>query len=576
MSTSSNKWYNFFVFKKSSLFLFLIVICLIVAAILGAKTPTLITNLSKSYQDYSLFNAAIVALFLNFLGVYLNRVCYQLLINKYVRMLIQNARLNSYTKWLTASELQSEKYPQGEIISRIMSDTEAIRELITSGAFGIFIDLSFVVSCLFGFIKLHKFTGVFISFSEVAATLFLFWGSSLMRDMFLKLRNSQAKVNRVTANVVGGFSQMYYTNHSGYAVSKSAASFDEFLDNQHKVNSMDAFYYAIAESLYPILLSLVVFVFPYSKITEAALIFAIVDLIQRSINPIKEISGKIANIQRAKTGVDRIINFLNDLTFEKNINQKELNFNQFEKLEVSIDQFTYPHRSNEENKIPFSLQNIKFEGKGGDLIGIVGLSGSGKSTLLNLLAGTIKSKDSNVKIYYKEGIISSLDEISYSKKVSLVSQDSHIFTESLKFNITMSFEEDLNFHERYENFKQQIPYLKAWGISPEDKIIPSKLSLGQRQLIAGIRSLYLNKDIVFFDEISSALDPELELSLRKMILLIQEHSLTIIVAHRIETIMQANNILVMENGRVIQSGKHEILMTNSEVYQKFIEELSHY
>ena len=167
------------------------------------------------------------------------------------------------------------------------------------------------------------------------------------------------------------------------------------------------------------------------------------------------------------------------------------------------------------------------------------------------------------------------DEKNYLNKVSLVSQDSHIFSESLMFNITMSFEADPTFIEKFEKFKVQIPYLKKWGIGPEDKIIPNKLSLGQRQLIAGIRSLYLNKDIVFFDEISSALDPELELSLRKMILLIQEHSLTVIVAHRIETILEASKILVMENGRIINSGIHNDLIKESSVYQKFIEELSH-
>ena len=84
MNTSNNKWYNFFIFGNSGLFLLLIGICLIIAAFLGAQTPTLITGLSKSYEDFSLFKLAIISLFLNFLWVYLNRVCYQLLINKYV------------------------------------------------------------------------------------------------------------------------------------------------------------------------------------------------------------------------------------------------------------------------------------------------------------------------------------------------------------------------------------------------------------------------------------------------------------------------------------------------------------
>jgi ATP-binding cassette subfamily B protein len=99
--------------------------------------------------------------------------------------------------------------------------------------------------------------------------------------------------------------------------------------------------------------------------------------------------------------------------------------------------------------------------------------------------------------------------------------------------------------------------------------------LGQRQLLAGIRACYLKKNIVFFDEISSALDSELELALRNLVLLIQKISLTIIVAHRVETIMSADKIFVMDKGRVIGSGKHKELMDTSEVYQNFIGKLSH-
>ena len=123
----------------------LLIICLTVAAWLGARTPTLISNLSRDYSDSNLFHTALIALLINFLSVYTNRVVYQLAVNKYVRLLIQYARTETYGRWLSSHELDSDKYPQGEILSRIMSDTEAIRDLVTSGSFGIFIDLCFVV-----------------------------------------------------------------------------------------------------------------------------------------------------------------------------------------------------------------------------------------------------------------------------------------------------------------------------------------------------------------------------------------------------------------------------------------------
>lgn len=571
----------------------LVLVCLCISAWLGVKTPLLIANLSTHYSEDALFQSALMALLINFLAVYVNRVVYQLAVNKYVRLLIQYARTQTYGRWLSSNEHDSEKYPQGEILSRIMSDTEAIRDLITSGSFGIFIDLCFVASCLVGFITLNPFTGFFISGTEIVATILLIWGSQLMRDVFMRLRNAQAKVNRVTANVLGGFHQMYYTRHDNYASLKSNTAFEEFLVRQNQANNMDAAYYALAESLYPILLALVIFIFPYSGLTEAALIFAIVDLIQRSINPIKEISGKIANIQRAITGIDRIQQFLNDMPMKITLNQDRLlseeHHSKLVRMDVEIDHFNYPKRAKraeeekEEVRDFFALKDIKFAGHPGELIGIVGLSGSGKSTLLNILAGNLIAPDAKVQLHmrsegraYELGI-KDLDE--YRQEVSIVSQESHIFSESLLFNITLKRDpapqEIEHFEAAWSKLEECIPYLKTMGLSTYQKITPSKLSLGQKQLLAGVRACYLKKNIVFFDEISSALDSELEHALRECILLIQEFSLTIIVAHRVETIINADRILVMEKGRVINSGKHQELLGASSVYQEFIRELSH-
>lgn len=561
----------------------LLLLCLAVSAYLGAMTPALISDLSRNYESDSLFHSSIIALLINFLAVYTNRVIYQLAVNKYVRMLIQYARTETYGRWLSSHELDTEKYPQGEVLSRIMSDTESIRDLISSGAFGIFIDLCFVVSCLFGFITLQRFTGFFIAGAEVAATILLIWGSQLMRDMFMRLRNSQAQVNRITANVLGGFQQIYYTRNDRYASRKSEVAFLDFLQKQNQVNTMDAAYYAVAESLYPILLALVIFIFPYSKLTEVALIFAIVDLIQRSISPIKEISGKIANIQRAATGIDRIQNFLNDIPAKKTFIMEEGAAQiPFLKMKVDIERFVYPPRKGVvagDEREHFSLADIHFEGSSGELIGIVGLSGSGKSTLLNILAGNILAPEADVRLLMGrsddgyELHLRDLDE--YRREVSIVSQESHIFTESLMFNITLKRVEPADFREQWNFLTENIPYLKSWGLGPDDIVVPQSLSLGQRQLLAGVRACYIKKNIVFFDEISSALDSDLEYSLRKLVLLIQQFSLTIIVAHRVETIVNADKILVMDKGRVTDMGIHQELLLHSKVYQDFIGELSH-
>ena len=121
---------------------------------------------------------------------------------------------------------------------------------------------------------------------------------------------------------------------------------------------------------------------------------------------------------------------------------------------------------------------------------------------------------------------------------------------------------------------KEIPYIANWGIEPKDICHPKDLSQGQKQLICALRACYLAKPIVLFDEISSALDSDLEEALKKLVLLIQERSLTIIVAHRIETIKNAQNIIVMDNGVIVGMGEHKELMENSTHYQNFIKQLN--
>ena len=587
MSTSNNKWSKFFFFIGGNPLLIVVGICLIGSSILGALTPQKITDLAQSYEDETLFYESLWSLAYLFCGVYVNRVIYQLAVNKYVQLLMQNVRSLCYDKWLHAydmkssSQSKSDDYPQGEVIARIMNDTESFRELMTSGSFGIFIDVFFVISGLISFVTLNKVTGISLAIFEVLASILLIWGSRYMRVVFMEVRRSRADMSRLLSNMVGGIKESFYTRHENYASKRGEIVFNDFLTKQLTANIWDAGYYSTAESLYPILLAFIVFLFPYSNITEAAIIFAIVDLIQRSIGPVKDVAAKIANIQRAYTGVTRINEFLTHL--DESLSSKSQKFKgvrEIKKVEVGIKKFEYPRKSGQDDETPFCLQDIHFEAQPGELVGIVGISGCGKSTLLNIMSANILPHEGGIYLSTAEGENISFpgnqleDIIEYREQVGIVSQDSHIFSDTVSFNICMSREVPDNFVEFWDSVVAQIPYVQHWGIGPNDLLDQKSLSMGQKQLLAAIRSCYLKKPVVLFDEISSGLDSDLELALRRMVLLIQESSLTFIVAHRLETILEADQIIVLEEGRLVNSGKHTKLLEESIVYRQFLEELS--
>lgn len=586
MSTLKNSWSKFLAYEGSSKYIFGMIFTLILTSLLGASLPIYMSRLSTHYAQKELFLQTLKILSVIFIATFVNRSTYNIIINKYVVGLVHYVRSYCYSKWLlsydiqTSSENKIDRYPQGEVLARIMSDTEALRELVTSGTFGILIDLFFVFSSLASFISLNQISGIGLALIQVFACAVLIWGSKYMRDVFMKVRLARADLYKTMADIIGGTKENYYVENHQYASKKSVGVFEEFLTRILQSNVWDASYYSLAESLFPIFLAFAVVIIPYSKITEVGLIFALVDLIQRSIGPIKDVSSKIANIQRAASGITRINEFIDDLDHARATNLEAADFNlDFSEFHANIEKFEYKKHGG--NESVFTLRNIEFSAKKGELIGIVGMSGSGKSTLLNILCANILPDIGSIKLSGNlekfEFNFHDVEKFSkYRQLIGIVSQDSHIFTQSVLYNITMGKEENLseNFSEFWAQVEKNITYIKTWGIGPETILEQNKLSLGQKQLIAAIRACYLKKPIVLFDEISSSLDSNLELALRQMVLLVQKNALTIIVAHRLETIINSDKILVIDSGTKVSEGSHEFLLKESDIYCQFIAKLS--
>ena len=128
------------------------------------------------------------------------------------------------------------------------------------------------------------------------------------------------------------------------------------------------------------------------------------------------------------------------------------------------------------------------------------------------------------------------------------------------------------FSHFWRDIKGSIPYLNHWNLGPGDKIHLGKCSAGQRQLISAIRALYLKKKIILFDEISSGLDGDLEEALRRTLRRAQSLGVVFMVAHRPETLLEAQCLLVMDRGEIVARGQASQLRRECALYRKFIEE----
>ena len=269
MSISNSKWSSFLL-DRVSLFLSLVIFtCLGVAAYLGYLLPQSIATLFETYQDEKLFFEIIKFLLIIYMCEYLNRVIYTITTNKYVQHALLQTRLYCYREWLLSYEVQRSKkagkeFPLGEVLARLMNDTESIRELISSGTFEIFVDILFIGSCLYSFIQIDQFSGMVLMGIELITVIALILGSKSMIRTFLKVRKEMGILSRAVADVTQGMRENYYNDNGQFAQKKVRGKFQNFLREQFRANIFDASYSSVAESLYPIFLAVVGIVFSYS------------------------------------------------------------------------------------------------------------------------------------------------------------------------------------------------------------------------------------------------------------------------------------------------------------------------
>ena len=568
MSPSSLKsnWWTYIWLKSEAPLAIFIVINLMISAVTGYLTPKFITAFYESINNDATFKQEMTYLIVLFIVEYLNRFLFTISSHRYIQILLTEIRKQSFALWLKApfkrKSGKHDEYPLGEVLARLMNDTDAVREVVSSGSFGIFIDIIFILSCLISFLQLNSTTGVSLFIAEVIACLLLIKGSKFMAVVFADVRRITGLMARVVTDLTSGLKELFYSPNDKYASKRGQKIFEEFLDKQLHANIWDAGYYSAAESLYPILVALVMIIVPHSQIVEVAILAALIDLIQKSITPIKDVASKISVIQRARTGIDRLHQF-NDSFHQDNLERMDFTDLEAESMKFDLELFQYDKG--------FKLEKIQFEIHRGEILGILGESGSGKSTLLKLLSGQYHTFTGTITMDGK--VIDAQDEKGlrlFSSYVSLISQDSHVFTETLKFNVTLGAEE--GFDEFWKLACNSIPYLNRWGLKPEDKILPKGLSMGQKQLISGLRALFLKKPVILMDEISSGLDSELEAALRDLIRFFQSRSMTIIVTHRLETILNSHKLILIEAGKIEATGSHQVLRSVPK-YQEFLKHL---
>jgi subfamily B ATP-binding cassette protein MsbA len=283
--------------------------------------------------------------------------------------------------------------------------------------------------------------------------------------------------------------------------------------------------------------------------------------------PIKELSSVNNRIQESSAAADRIFEILDTQPTIRNIN-KPVEVKYFkDSIEFRNVSFQYED-SNEQ-----ILDNISFKVKRGEILAFVGPSGGGKSTLVDLIprfydpsSGTILLDNLDIKEINIEDL---------RKLMGIVTQETFLFNESVKRNIAYGLMEfpfekivDAAKTANAHNFIMEMPNGYETVIGERGV----KISGGQRQRLSIARALLKNPEIMIFDEATSALDNESELLVQEAIERLMINRTTFVIAHRLSTIRNANRIIVLDRGKIVQYGTHDDLIQNEKgLYRKFYE-----
>lgn len=299
---------------------------------------------------------------------------------------------------------------------------------------------------------------------------------------------------------------------------------------------------------------------------KASEFIGFIALFSQFIAPIKTFSSAISRIQKGIVSYQRIKNLLNE---EKTVSESDegIKIQQFhDELKVENLFFKY------ETKNKYALENINFTLKKGETLALVGPSGGGKSTLVDLICRFYEPTQGNIFI---DGIpLNQIHAGSFRKLMGIVTQEGVLFHDTVANNIayansTASKEEIIQAAKiaNAHDFIMQLP-------NGYDTLIGERgtmLSGGQRQRIAIARAILRNPQLLILDEATSALDNESEKLVQEALNQLMKDRTSIVIAHRLSTILHANKILVIEEGKIVETGNHEELLKKKGLYAKLYE-----
>ena len=455
----------------------------------------------------------------------------------------------------------------GDILQR-MGDYERLERFITGKTLNIVFSL--FTFLIFGFILLFYSVKIFIIFltGSILYTLWIFLFLSKRKILDYKYFEQRAISQSYTYQLIFGMQEIKLQN----CEKRKRWEWEEIQADLYKTNieslKLDQYQEAgnnFINELKNILITIVAATSVINGEMTLGMMLAIQYIIGQLNSPIEQTVSFIQDLQDIKISLERINDIHQKEDENKNKYVKSLNIL---KKQIDINNLVFQYEGPHSKKV---LKNINLVIPHNKVTAIVGASGSGKTTLIKLLLQYYSPVKGNIKINNTD--LNDINTVMWRKKCGAVMQDGYIFSESIAHNIAVSDNEidkekliyaakTANIH----NFINDLPLKYNTIIGNEGQ----NLSQGQRQRVLIARAVYKNPDFLFFDEATNALDANNEKEIVDNLINFYKNKTVIIVAHRLSTVQNADKIVVLNEGEIVEVGNHKELTIKRGFYYNLV------
>lgn len=467
-----------------------------------------------------------------------------------------------------------DKTPVGTFVTRVVSDIDGIAQVFSNGLLTIVGDILklIVVIGIMLFISPKLTLIVLIPIPILIFSTRIF--QRVLQQAYTQVRNQVSKMNVFIQEHVTGMSIIQVFNQEEREKDKF-----ENINRQHRtahIRTVWAFsiFFPVVELLSAASIALLIW-WGIGDIVNAN--FSAGDLMKFTLyifmlyRPIRQLADRFTVLQEGVVNATRVFKLFDSV--EEMPHDGKVDDAAFEgEIEFKDVWFSYTDEHSEENKLDWVLKGVSFKVEPGQTIAFVGATGAGKTSIINLLNRFYEYQKGEINIDSRS--LKDIDLQYIRKNVAVVLQDVFLFSDSVLNNVTLldpniskeqviAAAKEVGAHEFISKLPGQYDYdVKERG---------GMLSVGQRQLLAFLRAYVYNPKILVLDEATSSVDTESEELIQHAIEKLTKGRTSIVIAHRLSTIQKADKIIVMDSGRIIESGTHDELIQREGQYRKLFE-----